>query len=335
MAQLTAPLPRHRANATNNDFIYMTLPLYAMAMYFYGARPLVMGVIAALTANLCDRLVAVMRRLPYNKTENSSMAYALILALLMPASIRYHILITTVVITVMVGKAAFGGYGVYPFSPPALGFAVAAVSWPTEMFLYPEPFAQLSLWPGDASPPLVDSAAHTLAAGGLPNISIFNLILGNYAGGMGITPALVLLACAAYLWLRKRITLAAPCGFLVTCALFAYFFPRLGGIGLAAPWHFVLLRLQIVAYELLSGALLYAAVFLVNDDVTLPRGNFARLAYGIILGIVTMLYRYYGSYDMSVCFVLLAVNVLAHPLDRLTVWCGEKAQSRKKGVRRA
>lgn len=323
-------LSRHPAHAAQNDFMYMTLPLLAMATYFYGARPLGLCAVAMLTANLCDRLVAVLRKLPYDKTENSSIVFALMVTLLMPASVAYYVVVITVMLTVLIGKAAFGGYGAYPFSPPALGFAMAAISWPGEIFRYPEPFTKLTLFSREGAV-LTESAAHTLAAGGMPNISLFNLLLGNYAGSMGVTAAIVLVACAAYLWMRKRLTLAAPLGFLAACVLIAYFFPRLGGIGLAWPWRFVRYRLLVVLYELLSGALLYAAVFLINDDVILPKRQDARLIYGILMGIAAMLFRYYGSYDMGVCFAMLWVNVLAAPLDR---WMAKLAGRLKKSGKR-
>ena len=36
-----------------------------------------------------------------------------------------------------------------------------------------------------------------------------------------------------------------------------------------------------------------------------------------ILGFMTMMFRYFGSYDTGVCFAVLAVNALAGYLDRL------------------
>lgn len=309
-------LQKDTAHAINKDFAWMTMPLLAMACYLYGPRPALVCIIAALTANLCDRLVALLRSTPYDKTENSSLTIALVMCMLLPASVPYSVAIAAVIVAILVGKAAFGGYGSYPFNPAALGYAVAAVSWPEHVFQYPVPFSEMELF-GPAQATLVDSAAHTLRAGGVPNISLFNLILGNYAGSMGVTAALILGACVLYLWTRKRITLSAPLGFLVTCAAFAYLMPRLGGVGFAWPWVHVQMRLTSVVYELLSGAVLYGAVFLINEPVTTPKTERARLWYGILMGLVTMLFRYYGTYDLGVCFAVLAVNTVGGTLDRM------------------
>ena len=309
-------LSQHPDHPISTDFFWMTLPPFAMALYLYGARVAALCLTALVTANLCDRIVALLRGLPYDKTESSSMPIAMVLTLLLPASVPYYVVMVSVAAAVLLGKAAFGGYGVYPFNPSALGFAIAAVSWPDEVFRYPTPFTDLTIFSTENAT-LVDGAAHTLRAGGVPNINLLDLILGNYAGSMGASAALVLVACALYLWMRKRITLAAPLGFLATYAALAYLFPRLGDIGLSWPWHFVRLRLLMTLYELLSGAVLFAAVFLVNEPVTIPKSGAARLAYGVILGIVTMLFRYYGTYDLSVCFAVLCVNILSGWLDRV------------------
>ncbi|MEG0896334.1 MAG: RnfABCDGE type electron transport complex subunit D [Ruthenibacterium sp.] len=309
-------LEKHAAHEMNSDYIWMILPLLAMSLYFYGWRPLVVCAAAMLTANLCDRLVALLRNLPYDKSENSSMAIALLLVMLFPASVPYQIVVISVMVAVLVGKAAFGGYGTYPFNPSALGFAVAAVSWPEAIFRYPVPFSPLPVF-ANPTEGLVESITHTLRVGGMPNVSLFNLILGNYAGAMGATAALVLVACAMYLWMRKRITLFAPLGFLATCVAIAFFFPRLGGVGLAWPWLHLRLRMTAVMYELLSGALLYAAVFLVSEPVTTPKNEKSRFIYGILLGFATMMFRYYGSYEIGVCFAILGVNAVSGYLDRI------------------
>ncbi len=306
---------RHPDSAMHNDYIFMTLPLFAISTFFYGLRPVLLGLVAVLIADLCDRIICSIRKIPHDKTESSSRAFALIVTLLLPASISYYILIVAVVSTVLIGKAAFGGYGLYIFSPPSVGFAVVTISWPEQIFSYPTPLEMLPL--GliyDTT--LNDGALVALKSGGLPNINLLNLLLGNYPASMGAAYAVAILACFAYLWMRKHITLELPLSYLATCVFIAFTFPRLGGIGLAFPWQHVTLRLQATLYELFTGMIFFAAVFLINDRVTGPKGKSAKIVYGIMLGIFTMIFRYYGSYNMATCFAIICVNVLSAPLDR-------------------
>ena len=310
------PLQRPSAYEANRDIIFMMIPLLALATFFYGPRPAALCVVAALTAMLCDHLVSWLRSQPHDRMENSSIPAALVLVMLLPATVHYYVVIVSVVVATMLGKHAFGGYGHYPFNPTAFGYAVAAVSWPDEVFLYPTPVSEIGVFEvGNVT--LLESAAHTLRAGGVPNVDLFDLVLGSYAAPIGTASVLVIISCAMYLWMRRGITLGVPTGFLLGCALVAFFYPRVNTLGLEPPWLYLDIRLLSLEYEMLSGALFFAAVFLVNESVTRPKNPRAHFVYGLLLGFMTMMFRYFGSYDMGVCFAVLAVNALSHPLDQL------------------
>lgn len=316
---------------TYADLLYMCLPLAAMAICFYGLRVAVLCGVAVLTANLCDRMVALMRRTKYEKREWSSEAFALMLALLMPATVNYYVLIVAVLSAVLLAKEAFGGYGAYPFHPVAVGYAVAAVSWPQQMFAYPRPDLFKSLPLGSTEGvAMVESSSHILKSGGLPNISNMDLLLGNYAGPMGATMLLVILACALFLLHRKRMDLVTPAAFLIACFLVAFCFPRLAELAFTAPWTNVMTRLTAAKYEMCSGVTVYAAVFLLNDPVTLPKNKISRVLYAAGVGVMTMMFRYFGAFDAGVCFALLIMNSLSGWLDRAV----QSAIYRKGGVRR-
>ena len=85
------PLQPPSAYEANRDIVFMTLPLLALSTYFYGARPAVLCLTAAFTAMLCDHLVAWLRHRPCDKTENSSIPSALVLVLLLPATVALAI----------------------------------------------------------------------------------------------------------------------------------------------------------------------------------------------------------------------------------------------------
>ena len=64
--------PLHEDQGTHTDIVFMCLPLVAMAAFFYGPRPALLCAVAVITANLCDRLVALLRGQKYEKGEWSS-----------------------------------------------------------------------------------------------------------------------------------------------------------------------------------------------------------------------------------------------------------------------
>ena len=90
---------------------FMTIPLLCMACFLYGLRPLLLCGAALLTGNLCDRLVSLLRRRVYRAGDFSNESFALIIALLMPATVDWYVVIMAVLAGVLIGKEVFGGYG--------------------------------------------------------------------------------------------------------------------------------------------------------------------------------------------------------------------------------
>ena len=294
---------------------FMAVPVLCMACFLYGVRPLLLCGIAVLTGNLCDRLVSLLRRRVYQAGDFSNESFALVIALLMPVTVDIYVLIAAVLAGVLIGKEIFGGYGSYPFNPAAVGYVVAAVSWPEQVFRYPQPYTSIPLW--DASMvPVSSTIEDTLRSGGMLNIRSLVLSLGEYAAPMGTGAALVILACGLFLWTQKDAHMSASVSFLLTCALIAFFFPRQAGLADSAVLANILPRLRCVRDELLTGAILFSAVFLLNEPYTCVHHRMGRILYGVLVGVVSMGFRYYGVYETGVCFALLAVNSVSAWIDR-------------------
>lgn len=314
------------------DICLLSLPLLAMSYFYYGLRPVLMGVAAMLLGNLCDRLVSFIRKRQYQPGDYSNESFALLIALLLPAGCSWYVLAVAVLAGVLIGKEAFGGYGSYPFHPSAVGYVVAAVSWPDQVFRYPAPGTVLPL--GDTSGvAMVGGMSHVLKNGAMPNTGLLDMLLGNYAGPMGTTAVLVILACGLFLLVRRDIRLYTPVAFLATCALIAFAMPRRAVVESAALAQTMGGRVDIMIYELISGSTLFCALFLATEPFTSPRKHRGGQAlYGIVLGIAVMAFRYYGVYDTGVCFALLAVDSISEWLDALTeALYGWLARLRKKG----
>lgn len=266
---------------------WMAVPPLCMACYLYGLRPLLLCGIAMLTGNLCDRLVSLLRHRVYQNSDLSNESFGLVIALLMPVTVDIYVL-------------------------------VAAVSWPEQVFRYPQPYTAIPLW--DASGVPVSSAIEdTLSSGGMLNYSSIALSLGEYAAPMGTGAALVLLACGLFLWSQKDAHMTASVSFLATCALIAFFFPRQAGLAESDVLVNALPRLQCVRDELLTGAVLFSAVFLINEPYTCAHHRMGRILYGVLVGGVSMGFRYYGVYETGVCFAVLAVNSISAWIDRTEV----------------
>lgn len=337
----------HETNAFNKDYIAMTLPLLAMGVFYNGPRVLVLAFIAVITAKLCDRLAAMMRGRKYDATENLSVVVSLIIVLMVPASVRFRVVVMAVLVAVLVGKEAFGGVGSYPFNPAAVGYCVAAVSWPAEMFRYPEPINWFKVTDWSAQNlwqvfrfqgiSLVEGPSTILKNGGVPTTDTLHLLMGNYAGPLGATAIIVVLACGVFLVCKKRLPLAAPIAFLATIAVITFAFPRAPyGAWQVMPWFNWAQRLETMKYELLSGSIVFSAIFLVDEPCTLPKNTISRVIYGALLGFASTMFRYFGTYEMGTCFAFLLVNAVSGYFDRAVVASraarGAKRVAKRKGA---
>ncbi len=287
-----------------NDCLIALLPLYIMAFYYYGWRPVVMALFSVATCVVTDIICVKVSGKKLNKYDNSAFVTGLILPLLLPATVPYMMVFSGAVFAMLVMKHPFGGLGNNPFNPAAGAFAFLAVCWPNLVFSYTVPLEQLPVF-GDISAKLMDSPAFTMQLGGIPNINPIDMLLGNYPGPMGATNILVICACFLFLIFRRTIRWEIPLTFVATCALFAFLYPRIMGG-----------HLQSVYYELSSGTLLFAGVFMLTDPVTSPTTRSGRLAFGFLAGMVTMLFRMFGGYEEGVCFAILLMNALSPMLDR-------------------
>ena len=150
----------------------------------------------------------------------------------------------------------------------------------------------------------------------MPSILPRDLLWGVFPGAIGCTGALVLGAAAIFLLARRSLRWETMVCFLVTAAVAAALFPRIPTTALTS-----------VKYELLTGSLLFAAVFLCGDPVTTPRTFTGRCCFGALAAALLMAMRHVGAYEQGACFAILLANAFSPVLD------GAVLSARMKGVR--
>lgn len=303
-----SPAPHIRFQENNRtimlDVILMLLVLVSLATFYYGGRALMVCGVSVVSAALTDIACLLLRRKPINIRDFSSIVTGLMIALLMPATVAYYIVIISNIFAIAIVKQAFGGTGNNLFNPAAAGFSFAAVCWPSAVFSYPMPLNKPDVF-GEITVNLYQNPSYVLKFGGVPSNDLSDMVLGNFAGPMGATHVLVILTCLLYLLYRKAIRWQMPVSFLATCAVIAFLFPRIS-TG----------RLRSVPFELMAGMILFGAVFMLTDPTTSPQRKSSLLIYGTFTGIITMFFRYYGGYEESMPFAILLSNALAPTIER-------------------
>jgi len=285
-------------------FLFSVVPILGITVYLYGVRPLIMVAISVLIAIVSDILVSLMRKQRYNGSDMSSIMYAVIFVLLLPATLNYGLVAAGVVFTVFI-KHAFGGYNSCIFHPSAFGFVAAAICWPDRLFSYPATFTHIGLGVNPDTV-LFDSATYTIKGGGAPTmISRMDFILGNHPGPLGASFGIVIIAILTFLIACKMTSWHVPTVYLATIVVYAFLFPRLE-VG----------RGDSIIYEVFSDAIIFGAVYIASDPVTSPVNPKAKLIYGFLLGVAAMLFSHYGAYQMGILFAVLLVNPISSYLDR-------------------
>lgn len=287
------------------DYLVTMVPLVLLATYVYGLRVVVMLAIATATSSLCDLLVAALRGRHIRLSDISSFCFAWTVTLMLPVSVSYSVVIFAVCATLLLGKHPFGGFGNYPLHPAAFGFALTAISFSDQVFMYPLKPARLGLgWKLDIA--LYQSPAGILHDGGVPLVDRTDLILGNFTGAVGGTFCLIIFACLFLLIMHRAVCWQIPVFYLATCAAWAFFLPRIPAA-----------KEDSVLFEMFCCGIPYAASYLVAEVTLIPQKPVARCLYGIVAGVLTMLISTYGIYEIGAPFAVLLATPIGYWLDRL------------------
>lgn len=144
-----------------------------------------------------------------------------------------------------------------------------------------------------------------LKAGG--EVDVMSLFIGNCTGTIGETSALALLIGAAFLLYMKVIDLRIPLTYIGSFLVYIIIF---GGHGFDA--NFIL-------GHLFGGGLMLGAWFMATDYVTTPITKKGQLVYGVVLGILTGLFRCQGASAEGVSYAIIFSNLLIPLIERVTV----------------
>ena len=147
------------------------------------------------------------------------------------------------------------------------------------------------------------SSATPLAVADKSKLSLLDLFMGIHGGVLGETCALAIVLGLIYLVATKTISIAIPASYVGS--MFVFYLIATHSV------HEALVAV-------LSGGLLFGAVFMATDYVTSPFTLKGKLVYGVALGIVTFAIRYWGSYTEGVSFALLFMNLWVPYINDLT-----------------
>lgn len=139
------------------------------------------------------------------------------------------------------------------------------------------------------------------------SVNILDMVIGKTAGTIGETSAVLLLAGAAVLIVLGVIDLRIPASYIISFVVFIVIF---GGHGF---------DLNYIVAHLSGGGLMLGAFFMATDYVTSPITSKGQIVYGILLGILTGIFRLFGGSAEGVSYAIIFCNLLVPLIERVTM----------------
>lgn len=317
--------PHVRAKDTTRsimlDVAIALLPATLFGIFNFGFRALLVILVTVGTCIVTEYAYEKGMKKKITIADGSALVTGLLLALNLPSTIPLWIAMIGGIFAILVVKQLYGGLG-QNFMNPALGarcfllisFAGRMTSFTYDGVTSATPLTRmLSSLTYDgvtAATPLA-----VLKNGG--DVNVLNMFLGTIGGTIGETSALALLIGAAYLLAKKVISIRIPASYIITFAVFILIF---GGHGF---------DVEFLAAHLFGGGLMLGAFFMATDYVTSPITEKGQIVFGILLGILTGIFRIFGKSAEGVSYAIIFCNLLVPLIERYTMpvafgWEGKK-----------
>ena len=296
---------RNTTQAIMADVLIALAPALIGAVYFFGLRALALVLVSVTACFLFEKLWCKLRKQNDKTYDLSACVTGVLLAFVCPPTIAYWQLIIGDFFAIIVVKMLFGGIGKNMFNP-ALAARAFMFSWPVAMSTWVKVGWENQA--GILSTVDIVTEATSLAAmhqGMMPQATVWDMFLGNVGGCVGETSAVLLLIGLAYLVVRNVISLRIPLSFVGTVAVLTFLFPQGND------------RLAWMGAQVFGGGLMLGAIFMATDYVTSPITKLGRIVYGIGCGALTVMIRYFGSYNEGVSYAILVMNACVVLLDRI------------------
>ena len=306
---MVSPSPHlHTKTSTKSlmrDVVIALLPAVVVSVLFYGwSELLVLGVSVASCVLLEYLITKYLLKGTCTIGDWSAVITGVLLALNLPATTPWWVVFIGAVVAIGVAKMTFGGLGQNLFNPAIVGRVFLLISFPTYMtdWTRPKGFINAVDAFSGATPLGVAKEAGVEAVAGL---DYCDMLFMNIGGSAGELSAIALIAGFIYLLARKVIRPYITLSILATVAIFSGIFWAINPAEYTDP-----------VFNLLTGGLLLGSIFMATDYVTSPMSNLGGIIFGVGIGLITMLIRYFGAYPEGVSFAILIMNSVVPLLNK-------------------
>ena len=286
--------PHVRCGVSTKNLMYdvaiAMLPATIWGVMQFGIYSLIVVVATVLSCVLSEYLFETLMHRPVTISDGSALVTGMILGLNMPPAIPLWMPILGGVFAIIVVKQLYGGLGQNWMNPALAARCFMLISFAQAMTKFTDPVT-------DA----VASATPLAAIKAGDTYDLAAMFIGKIPGTIGEVSVIALLIGAAYLLVKKVITIRIPAAYILSFAVFAFIFGQ----------H----NINYVLAEVCGGG----AFFMATDYVTSPITAKGQIVFGICLGILTGLFRIFGSGAEGVSYAIIFCNMLVPLIEKVTL----------------
>lgn len=289
--------PHIRSKVTTSNImlavVIALLPTAGFGIYNFGLDALILILVTVATTIMTEFLYEKLMHKPITIGDYSAVVTGLLLALNLPSSAPWWIGVIGGIFAILVVKMLFGGLG-QNFMNPALGArCFLLISYTSIMCNF-----ECDAYTGATPLALLKSGK---------SVNVLDMVIGRTAGTIGETSMIAIVIGACFLILLGIIDLKIPGSYLVSFVIFIALF---GGHGIDPTY---------ISAQLAGGGLMLGAFFMATDYVTRPITKKGQYVYGILLGILTGIFRVFGPSAEGVSYAIIIGNLLVPLIEKLTL----------------
>lgn len=294
----SSPHVRDRSTTQNLmfDVVIAMIPASVYGVCQFGLNALLVLIATVVSCVLSEYAYEKLMNKPLTITDGSAVVTGMILALNMPPEIPVWVPMVGGVFAIVVVKQLYGGLGQNFMNPALAARCFLLISFAGLMNDFSS--ASLGFDSLSGATPLA-----TLRAGG--EVDLAGLIIGRIPGTIGEVSVIALLFGGIYMIVRKVISPIIPLFYIGTTAVFIFIF---GGFDV-----------NYTLCEICAGGLIFGAFFMATDYVTSPLTKKGQIVYGIVLGLMTGIFRLWGASPEGVSYSIILCNLFVPLIERATL----------------
>ena len=279
------------------DVVIALLPATIWGILRFGVNAALIVLVSIVSAVLSETIFNIIIKKSNSIGDLSCVVTGLLLALNMPPEVPLFIPVVGSIFAIIIVKMLFGGLGQNFMNPALTGRCFCLISFASFMNNYN---SKLSVDTYSFATPL-----KILQEGN--EVNIIDMVFGFRPGTIGEISVVCLLLGAIYLLVKRIIDFRIPFTYIFTFTIFIMLFSDKTN------------NVNYILGELFGGGLILGAFFMATDYVTAPITTLGKILYGILLGVLTGIFRLFGKSAESVSYVIIISNLLVPIIESFTI----------------